>query len=246
MMKLLNKIRYWLKIVPDYRKCKHASCWDGSNAQRRMMNIMSPFFSDAKFEEYLKWMKGRGCDTAHVFFANEKDGEGAGYYVTDNPKLSKKRIKRLREEGFAIVAWLMADDSPNFSKAMFAKPEAYVKTLAKAGFFDHVSYLVLGLEMDEYGNAAQWASLQAAVKKYAPKMKIGTHHASGKYTYAGLGQIVLDQQAPNKVTAHSIKAAITKIRAMGKEAVGFEYSRHAQRDLAQAAFNAGAIGVGNW
>lgn len=80
------RIRYWLKSPPSWRDCVHASCWDGANASRRMMNILSPHFPDAKFREYRDWMRSRGCDTAHVFLANQGDGEGAvGYEYSRHP-----------------------------------------------------------------------------------------------------------------------------------------------------------------
>lgn len=246
MKKLKNLIMYWLGIVPRWDRCTKASCWDGSNAQRRMMNILSPKFGDAKFKEYVKWMEDRGCNTAHVFYANRGDGEGAGYYATFNTKLSKRRIKYLRTRGFAVVPWLMADDSRDYAKAMFAHPGAYVKDFADKGLFDHASFVCLGLEMDEYGSAAEWAGVAAAVHTYCPKMKIATHHTSGKLSFAGLGEIVCDQLAPKDATPEKIRQSINRIRAMGKAAVGFEYERHPDRTKAQAAIDAGAFSVGNW
>lgn len=246
MKRLFNYIRYWLKITPSWRRCKHASCWDGSNAQRRLMNILSPYFSPEKFREYVAWMKQRGCDTAHVFFANKGDGEGAGYYATDNPSLTRERIKYLRLHGFAIVAWLMADDSRQYAETMFKHADVYVKGLRAAGLFDHVSMVCLGLEMDEYGTAAQWAGVAQAVRDNLPKMKIATHHTSGKYTFAGLGEVVCGQLDPKTASPNNIRQQINKIKSMGKAAIGFEYSRHADRERAQAALDAGAIGVGNW
>ena len=53
MNKLIRRIKYWLKIVPSWKDCVHASCWDGSNAQRRMMNILSPKMSDETFGKRL-------------------------------------------------------------------------------------------------------------------------------------------------------------------------------------------------
>lgn len=246
MKKLIALIKYWLKLVPKWKDCKYASCWDGNNAERRMMNILSPHFPEQKFKEYVSWMEGRDCDTAHVFFMNGHDGEGAGYTALDNVKLSKERIKYLRLHGFAVVPWIIADDSGAYAKALFANPETYVKGFAKAGLFDHASYIVLGLEMDEYGNATQWGNLLTAVKKYVPDLKIGVHHTSNKFTFAAYGDIVLDQLDPKSANVNTITNNIKKILGMGKQAVGFEYSRHADRNLAQAALNAGAFGCGNW
>lgn len=246
MKKLMNYLRYWLKKPPSWHNCRLASCWDGTNAQKRLMNILSPKFADAKFKLYVDWMEGRGCDTAHVIYANQGDGEGAGYWVTDNIELTQKRIRYLRLHGFAIVAWLMTDDSREYAARMFKAPEVYINALASAGLFDHVSMVCLGLEMDEYGSAAQWGAVAAALRKRCPRMKIATHHTSGKYTFAGLGEVVMGQLDPKTASANNIRQQINKIKSLGKEAIGFEYSRHADRELAQAALDAGAMGVGNW
>ena len=232
--------------IPGYKDCKYASCWDGSNAQKRMMNILSPAFSDGKFKEYVKWMKSRGCNTAHVFLLNQGDGEGAGYDAVANAKLTIDRIKYLRKEGFAFVPWIIADDSSAYAKNLFKDPEGYVKKAADAGIFDYASYIVLGLEMNEYGSAKDWNNLCVAVRKHCPKKKIGVHHVSSSYTYAGLGDIVLDQMDPKSATPAKVAAQINKIKSLGKEAVGFEYARQPNRPLAQAALDSGAIGVGNW
>lgn len=246
MKKILNLIKYWLKLVPSWKDCKYASCWDGGNAQRRMMNILSPNFTDTKFKDYMEWMKSRGCNTAHVILMNNHDGEGAGYTALDNPSLTKSRIKKLFTNGFAIVPWIITDDSSVYAKWLFSDPEKYIKSFKDIGVFDYASYVVAGLEMDEYGNASQWSSVIAAIKKYCPGMKIGVHHTSGKYTFAGLGDIVLDQLDPSNANKTTITNSINKIKALGNEAVGFEYSRHASRDLANYALNAGAFSVGNW
>ena len=232
--------------VPGYKDCKYASCWDGSNAQKRMMNILSPAFSDSKFKEYVKWMKDRGCNTAHVIFINQGDGEGAGYNVVNSIKLTKDRIKYIRKQGLAVVPWIITDDSSAYAKTLFKDPDGYIKTLADAGVFDEASYIVLGLEMNEYGSAKDWNNLCVAVRKYCPKKKIGVHHVSSSYTYAALGDIVLDQCEPKNATPAKVASQINKIKSMGKEAVGFEYARQPNRSLAQAALDAGAIGVGNW
>lgn len=249
MKKLINLVKYWLKIVPKWDKCVHASCWDGANAQRRMMNILSPKFTDAKFEQYVAWMEDRECDTAHVIFQNGGDGEGAGYSILNTPgfaELARKRIKYLRLHGFAVVGWLTTDDSVAYNKAFFKDPDTYVAKLKEAGLTDHLSYTVLGLEMDETGVAADWLKVQAAVKKYLPKMKIGVHHTSGHYTFASFGDIVLDQLDPARANRQTISASIGRILAMGKAAVGFEYSRHSDRVLAQIALESGAYACGNW
>lgn len=238
------------RSAPSYKSAVHASCWDGANANRRMMNILSPGFSDAKFDEYVSWMKARGCDTAHVFLINEKDGECAGQNCATNPdhaKLAKKRIEKLRKKKMAVVVWIIADDSTAYIKDLFAHPEERVKALADAGLFKDASYVVIGLEMNEApGASGGWPKVAAALRKNY-KGPLATHHTSGNsFAFAGLGEIVMGQLDPKKASASAIREQVGKIRAMGKEAVGFEYERHADRARATAALDAGAIGCGNW
>lgn len=248
-MNILSTIQCALGIAPSWKKCRRASCWNGPNAARRMMNILSPGFSDAKFREYWKWMKKRGCDTAHVFLVNQRDGECAGQNCATNPahaRLALRRIKTLRRQGFAVVPWIVADDSSEWARDLFANADARMKTLADAGLFRHASYVVLGLEMDEYGNVSQWGVLRNALARRW-RGRVGVHHTSGNaFKFAHLGDIVLGQLDPKAANAKTVAAQIAAIRSMGKAAVGFEYARQPARDLAQAALDAGAGGVGNW
>lgn len=245
MKKITGYLRYWLKMPASWKKCTRASCWDGANAGRRMMNILSPKFSGAKFKEYVKWMLGRGCDTAHVILLNKGDGEGAGYDAGDDPKLSQRRIKYLVTHGLAVVPWLVTDDSAAWAKKLFADPAGYIGKWYRAGLFDYASFVCLGLEMNEYGKTADWNRVRAALKAVY-RGKVATHHTSGVYPFANLGEIVCDQLDPKAATPAKIKSSVTALRATGKAVVGFEYERHADRDKAQAALDAGAFGVGNW
>jgi len=231
----------------------HASCWDGSNASRRLMNLVSPHFSENKFREYLKWTKERGCDAAHVILINQADGEGAGYNCAsnaDHAKLARERIESLRREGFAIVPWLITDDSRDFAEDLFAHPEERIKALAAARLFDGAAYVVLGLEMDEPNSYPSgktgWPKVAAALRKHYTG-RIGVHHKSGNsFPFAGLGDIILGQLDPGDATPAAIAKQIKAIQALGKEAVGFEYARGPARDLAKIALDKGAAGVGNW
>ncbi len=222
-----------------------ASCWNGPNAAERMMNVLSPRMSEAKFRARLNFMLDRGCDTAHVFLVNGGDGEAAGYraWHAGNRKTMLKRVAALRAAGLAVVPWIIADDSRADAATLFANADRLVGEMAD--FFKDAPYVVLGLEMDEYGKANDWKKVRAALRTHY-KGEISVHHASGNsFPFAGLADIVLGQLSPG-CTASQVRAQIRAIKAMGKRAVGFEYSRGPDRDLAQAALDAGAEGVGNW
>lgn len=222
-----------------------ASCWNGKNASERMMNVLSPKMSEAKFKARLDFMLGRGCDTAHVFLVNGGDGECAGYraWKESDRKTMLKRVASLRKAGLAVVPWIIADDSSADAGILFANADRLVGEMAE--FFNGAPCVVLGLEMDEYGKAADWQKVRAALRKrYAGP--VGVHHKSGNgFPFASLGEVVLGQLDPG-CTAAQVQAQIRAIKAKGKRAVGFEYARGPARDLAQAALDAGAEGCGNW
>ena len=222
-----------------------ASCWNGSNASKRHMNLLSPKMSDSRAGEYIAWMKAKGCTVAHLILANGGDGESAGYAAwndSDRPKMLA-RLRAVREAGLAPVPWLITDDSSALLKELFGRPGALIPAMAE--FFDDVPYVVLGLEMDEGGNSAQWSSVRAALRRVYSG-PIGVHHTSGNaFPFASYGDIVLGQLKPG-CSAAQVKAQIIAILQLGKRAVGFEYSRGPDRSLCIAALEAGAEGVGNW
>lgn len=231
-------------------KCRYSSNWD-NGAAKRLMNILSPKFDDKKFGDYLGWMIGKGCDHCHVIFVNGADGEGAGYDALTNTatqELAQKRIKLIRSKGLGVVGWVVTDDSNSDRKKIFSNPATYAEGLKP--FFPYLSYLVLGLEMDEKMGDEQipigkWKALRDAVKNAGWSGKIGTHHTSGTYPYASLGEIVCDQLDPSCTTAQ-IKSSVKALRAKGYAVCGFEYSRNPDKARSQAALDAGAFAVGNW
>ncbi len=236
-------------------KCVHATCWNGKNAANRYMNMLSPSMSNEKFNSYLAAMKERGCDTVHLLLMNKADGECANYSIygtggtgtvhKDTVNHMLARLKRFRKNDFHIALWGVADDSKDWAQDMLAHADRYASDLKTSGILDYADLFVLGLEMNEYGSAAGWKALAAALREAEPGLYLATHHTSGKYTYAGLGFGVMGQLAPS-CTTKQIASQIATIKKKGKDAWGFEYARSPDRARAQAALDAGAIGVGNW
>ncbi len=222
-----------------------ASCWDGAGASKRMMNILSPRMSDEKFTEYVRWMVSRGCTVAHVILANGGDGECAGYAAWHDSDFAPmlRRFNEIAYAGLRPIPWIITDDSTVLLRELFLNPVGKVGKLS--AFIDSAPYVVLGLEMDEGGTAGQWAAVRDAVRNRY-KGPIGVHHTSGNsFTMAPMADIILGQLDPG-CTEAQVKAQISRIRSLGKRAVGFEYARGPNRKLAQAALDAGAEGVGNW
>lgn len=230
--------------APSWKDCTKASCWQGANAQTRHMNILSPKFDDGTFKVRVKWAKGRGCNTLHLFLVNQGDGEGAGYTALDpaTAKVMDKRIKWARKENMAIVLWCMADDSNAWAKAL--DMDALMRVCKSHGWLDAASTVVVGLECDEYWSAKQVAAHVATIRRHY-KGKVGVHMTGGKTSYAPLADILFYQTSPGKSPAQ-IAAETKKALAAGKPVNFFELSRHEDRELAKAALDAGAFGVGNW
>ena len=230
--------------VPAWQDCSRASCWQGSNASTRHMNILSPHFADAVFQDRVKWAKARGCNTVHLFLVNQHDGEGSGYSALDpaTAKVMDKRIKWVRSQGMAVVLWCMADDSSAWAKSL--DMEALMKVCESHGWLGLASTIVVGLEVDEYWSSSQVAAHIATIRRHY-KGKVGVHMTSGKTSYAGLADILFYQVSPGK-SASQIASETKRALACGKPVNFFELDRHENRSLSEAALAAGAFGVGNW
>ena len=225
--------------------CVRASCWNGKNAETRYMNMLSPKFSDSKFAEYLSWTIAQGCDHVHLILMNEGDGEGSGYDCGDSATLRKaeERIRTIRVKGLGVILWIVTDDSSSYRKKLFADPGKYVGRMAS--LFKFASCVCLGLEMDEGGaSESNWKSVKSALLKVWSG-PIATHHTSAKYSFIGLGEVVMDQLDPNCTTSQ-IRSSVKNLKAKGKIVFGFEYDRQPNATKAKAALDAGAQGVGNW
>ena len=264
---MLKKLWNWIlslfgiDSVPDWKECKLSSNWNGGNAQERMMNILSPNMPDGVFNDRVNFMKSRGVNTVHVFTANKKDGEYAGYspfgrnflsYSVDKAfsDVMTKRIKKLRKKGWAVVLWLMADDSNDWARDVASnatKAEAYVKAIKNLGWFDMASTVVVGLEMNEYWSASQAATMTNALRKHW-KGKVGVHHTSGNAAFVGMGDILFYQIEPQKDVNNTapVIAATKKALSYGKPVNMFEMQRNPNRKFCEAAIAAGAYAVGNW
>ena len=241
--------------IPTWDQCDKASCWDGNNAQKRMMNMLSPKMSDTKFNEYLNWMKSRGCNTAHVFTSNKGDGEHAGYCIYGNDwdwsidpnyvNLMKNRINILRKNGFGIVLWLFADDSSAWNSIAKKNFPQYLNDLKKQGFIDYASTIVMGLEMDEYYNMSDATKLINATRAVYSG-KIGVHHKPDVIKFIPLACILFYQVRPG-TSISKIKNDVASIKKKtGKPINMFEMERHPDRARCEAAIQAGAFVVGNW
>ena len=239
---------------PDWKEASKASCWNGNNAEQRMMNLPSPGMSDGKAKDYVSWMAGRGVNAAHVILCNKADGENAGYSIyggdidwgvdKNASETMKRRIGMLRAKGWAVVVWLMTDDSSAWNKKLLGDPDRYLADLDKAGLLDEASIVCVGLELSEYASVAEVQRLVAATRKVY-KGKVATHDVSGSVRFAHIADIHFHQMKPG-ASAAQVAAETKRALATGKPVMMFELSRRPARALCEAALAAGAFGVGNW
>ena len=244
MKRLLLLVLYWLGVHPSWRDCSRASCWQGRNAGTRHMNILSPFFTEAAFRERVKWAEKRGCNTLHLFLVNQRDGEGAGFSALDpaTAKVMDRRIRWAAKRGLGIVLWCMADDSAAWAKTL--DMDALMRVCKAKGWLDIASTVVVGLEVEEYWSLEQVRRHIAAIRRHY-RGKVGIHMGSGKTAWAAEADILFYQTAPGKTPAQ-IAAETRDVIGLGRPVNFFELDRHENRELSEAALNAGAFGVGNW
>lgn len=262
MKKLFKKIIEFLESLfggkgKDPRKwdeCTKSSNWTGANASKRMMNILSPKFTDAAFKERVKWQKDRGCNYVNLFVTNKGDGEGAGYspygnkfdFIIDKNycKIMGDRLKWLNRQGIGIVLFLMADDSNAWAKAAAKNFPQYLKDIKELGWLDYASVVCLALEANEYYNLNEMTALAAATRKYY-KGKIATHHTSNNASFVALGDLLFYQIEPTDnqtIVANACKKALS----YGKPVNFFESYRRENRKNCETAFKCGCYAVGNW
>jgi len=248
--------------VPSWDKATKASCWSGSNAEQRNMNILSPNMSDDIFKDRVAWQINRGCNTVHLYLSNKADGEYAGYCIYGNSwdwtidesfvKTFKNRILYCRAKDLAVVVWLFADDSGSWNAEAAKNFTQYLQDLKEQGLFDQASTVVSGLELNEYFSSRdieiqtkQVMDLVASIRNVYSG-KIGTHGTSEFLSYASLGDIVFYQVSPGK-SASWIKAEAERVISVtGKPVNFFELSRQEDRTLSSAALEGKCFGVGNW
>ena len=254
-MKASSLLCKWLPgwFRPSWDECTIASLWDGGNAERRMMNTLSPRMSDGKFRDYLKWQRDRGCNTAHLFVSNQADGECAGYCIYGRAvswtldaatvKVMLARVKAYRRAGMGVVLWLLADDSGAMNKALLDGVELFAKDLKKTGLLKYASMVCLGLEMSEYvgGNAANLLNVVRGVWDG----KVATHDVSGSLRYAAYCDIFFGQVKPTASDSDMLRFA-AMVKATGKPGGIIECDRHPNRERCEKLIAAGLPFVGNW
>ena len=240
---------------PHYKRLTRSSSWNGRNAEQRMMNKLSPAFTEGKVRDYTQWEKGRGANCTHILLCNNKDGEGGGYSIYGRQmfgpvdeqwvRQSRRRLRYFRREGLGVWLWLLTDDDGGWNDQLLRNPEKYAEDLHKSGLLRYASGIVLCLEMTEerWAGKAVWRRFYKAMRKYF-KGPIFVHHESDRLDFAAIGNGIMWQTKPGK-TPEQIKRAIAPALATGKDVYAFEMSRFPAPELGKAAVEAGAYACDN-
>lgn len=215
-----------------FEKCSKASCWFGSNADRRIMNILSPKMSQETFEKRFNESKNRGVNCFHLILANKGDGEYAGYSIygesfsvktlhTNSINTFKNRISYIKNQNFGIVLWLVTDDSASYASSISNNYEKYLKDLSETKILDLADMICVGLEVNEYWGTSVVKSIISETKKYF-NGPVGVHTGSIEQAkaYGSLGDIYFAQISPTNDTS-KIKSSVTTAKNNSGKPVNF-------------------------
>lgn len=240
--------------LPAWHVCTKASLWN-KHAEQRMMNTLSPHMPDSVFYQRLQWQKERGCNTTYLILANQVDGEYGGYCIYGNKwewsinrSYTDKMLRRVREYrdmGFAVVLCLITDQSEQFAQKLLSNPNRYLNDLRDLGFLDHASFLMLGLEMNEYYKEKNVGVLAQAARTYFDR-PLATHQTSGRWDYHIHGDLILFQLEPVPTKQQLRKAIATIRQKTNKPVFMFELCRDPHRPLMDEAIRLGYAGGGNF
>jgi len=240
----------------------HKATFLFANADQRCMNILQPACTDGEFEHLVDKCKKNGADTLYLFLINEGDGPWtpASFYHGDiiggdinsgvRDKM-QKRCRYARKKGFKLVFWLRADDSPTFNRTPMGRQLRYQDHACKYFVEPYGCAVVVGLELDEYANAAsveQWA----ADLRQRVKVPVGTHQTGDRYSFAQLPSVddCWFQYGFGKSPEHiEARTAAVKAALGGRRIYAAEYDKSSETEGAKnrgdAAMRGGASGTGN-
>jgi len=240
---------------------KHKASFLMDNAATRMMNILSPNLPRDSFKAQVDRCKANGDNFLYLYLMDEKDGGWTpfSFYVgnkigtvVDKDKLSEMiwRAEYARKKKLGIVFWLRADDSPNFNKTPVDLQKKYQKDAVES-FDKYASAYIVGLEADEYMNAAT-AEMYAAHLKGLTKRHIGVHQTTGKCDFAlqpSIGSIWYQFGFGKSAGQIQSETALVKVKMCGKPVFAAEYHKSSDsaeaKALGDAAMRGGASGTGN-
>lgn len=249
------------------------SCNWRNSAKTRMMNLLSPNCSTSEFDSRLSKMKSDGCDFVNFFICNNKDTSNQSPdsnfkeysiygsnldWTIDNTYVNhfKTKINRVvNTYGMKVALWLAADDDGDWNEKLANKWSTYVNDLHTCGVLQNVSCLVVGLEADEYWSSSQVNSHLGKLKELREahsdiyKWSLGVHETGNEYSFGRLSncEVFFFQTNVNYSTSEMKSKVKECVDALSPKPVcAFELDWDPNKTKCNAAFEAGAVSVGNW
>lgn len=244
----------------------HRASFLFDKAIARVMNVLSPAYSDAAFRGIVERCQLNGDTLIYLYLANNGDGHGVtsfyanggygGAVDTNAVQAMQDRLKYIRGKGLGVIGWLTADDSPLQYRAALATHLAHVQNCVSL-FGGTVQGWVIGLEMDSDGRNTHAAAMIAEGRRIDPVKQWGIHLNPGKtgplqgaqalyYQISGFNPKTLARDV--SAFEKEIKAVRAKLPA-GVALIAAEYSGSSDsqnaKALGDAAMRGGANGTGN-
>lgn len=231
------------------------------NASTRCMNDLSRHISMAEFSVNRDRQRDAGANTLWLFLGNQGDGRGApvSFYANDRiwGPVDDAALKQMHEkciiaidEGFALVFWMFADDSPENSKAALDVQVGYLQR-AVSEFGRYAAGWCIALEADEHMGRDRVTALVAALDGLTD-LPIYVHQLSGRTSFVNIPGIdgMMYQYGFGKSAAHVAADTRAKMAAVApRQFIGSEYHKSSDtgeaRSMGQAIIEAGAGGAGN-
>jgi len=225
-----------------------------------MHTALSQLVNDSVFFEMIRVKKRENTNVWWMYFFNENDygriavsfytGKfGASPVNPDVVKWMRGRMETSIKNGFAVVAWLTADDSPSVNRSSAVEKCTHARNVVQL-FGDLISGYCVGLELEETTPVSHAAAVVAELRAHTNK-SIGVHEVTGQTAYAKIGGVdtMYYQYGFNKsVSQIASETHSAKARVPGIVFIAAEYHLDSTsldaKGLGQAALTAGAQGTG--
>ena len=228
------------------------------DAATRVMNILSPKYSEANFQREVNRCKNKGDNTLYLYLINQGDGPATpqSFYVNDQIggtidtnklNLYRQRLDYIVAKGLKVVFWLRPDDSAAMVSQSVQNYQKYHQDVVD-NFETYAAGYVIGLESVEYLDEATEKTLIADLKTRTSKT-IGVHYSTSNTRDARAAvsgaDIYYKQYGWNPCSEVASETAAAILTVSPMKVVAAEYDRDSDSGCGAAAVNAGAIGYGN-
>jgi len=181
----------------------------------------------------------------HIYVYTQNEGDDLGD-VSPKPDW-EARLDRLNNIGLRPMLWLMADDSPSLAGRPLSAHMAHNAEMVRR-FDDKVDAYIIGLESDEYWDAASVTAMVNHLKPLTDK-PVGVHLTPGiKPAHYAAAEVIFLQTGFDLNEAE-FRQRVAEALALGLPVIVAEYDLQSDSNLSRRygdiACEMGAIGTGN-